>query len=144
MELDTFQRKSPVPNPHHHQAATRPGAGRGHLETVGQLEGGQRVIANGPESLWQTGENPPTVVHDQCCLAVGWDMPVDCAAVRRDESLHAQTDTEHGAGARAQDLSSYGEVGGFIGAARTGREHDVREGEDLGGLDLVMLDDGGK
>jgi hypothetical protein len=78
------------------------------------------VVAHRGEALVETPEHPLPVVLDPGHLAVGRPTPVDGAAVRRDQALHAQADAEHGHGPGGEHLPAHHEVGGVRGMSRAG------------------------
>ena len=141
VELHALERQRPVPDPHHHALVVDvAGPGR-RLEHVGQPDRRERVVADGGEALRHAGEDAPAVVLDPGHLAVRRRVPVDRSAVRRDEALHAEADAEHRHRAVGEHLAADREVGGDVGVAGPGREHDVGVPEQVLEGGLVVLDD---
>ena len=89
--------------------------------------GGQRVVAHRVERRRDAGEHTGAFVRHRRDLAVGGLDPRHRSAVRRDEGLHAETDTEH-RDAEDEHRRAQGEVGLDLGMSRAGREHDVAGG----------------
>ena len=82
-----------------------------HLEHVGHRQGGQRVVAHGREALRHAREHAAPVVGHRGQVAVRGHDAVDHPAVRRHQTLHAETDAEHGHRPGEQHLTAHREVG---------------------------------
>ncbi len=114
VELDALEREAAVTHRHHH-----PVGGRGHLEHVGDRGGGERVVAHRLEGRGDPAEHTDPLVGHAGHLAVGRLDPLDRAAVRRDQGLHAEAHAED-RHAELEHPPAEGEVGRIERVTGTG------------------------